>query len=153
MKILHLLLQLVISLLQNYFGTKTRVEFNANCLRQDKITSNHRKMLNIYTVFEISKKNCISSYPTLENYLFGAFTVNEKCWYHKHKYSGYFIGLDKKGFFSQPSGGTGRNEIIFGVDTSSSPHICNKKKYILFLGEGPTKGLQHTLTAEKNVFN
>ena len=79
MKILHLLLQLVISLLQNYFGTKTRVEFNANCLRQDKITSNHRKMLNLYTVFEISKKNCISSYPTLENYLFGAFTVNEKC--------------------------------------------------------------------------
>ena len=63
----------------SYFGTKTRVEFNANCLRQDKITSNHRKMLNIYTVFEISKKNCISSYPTLENYLFGAFTVNEKC--------------------------------------------------------------------------
>ena len=63
------------------------------------------------------------------------------------------MALIKKDFFSQPSGWTGRNEIIFGVDTSSSPHICNKKKYILFLGEGPTKGLQHTLTAEKNVFN
>ena len=40
----------------SYFGTKTRVEFNANCLRQDKITYNHRKILNIYIVFEISKK-------------------------------------------------------------------------------------------------
>ena len=31
---------------------------------------------------------------------------------------------------------------------SSSPHIVNKKK-ILVLGFGPTKGLEHTLTAEK----
>ena len=32
---------------------------------------------------------------------------------------------------------------------SSSPHIDNKKKDILVLGEGPTQGLEHTLTAEK----
>ena len=32
---------------------------------------------------------------------------------------------------------------------SSSTHIDNKKKDILVLGKGPTKGLEHTLTAEK----
>ena len=37
--------------------------------------------------------------------------------------------------------------MIFGVDMSSSAHIDNKKKDIF--GKGPTKGLEHTLTAEK----
>ena len=32
---------------------------------------------------------------------------------------------------------------------STSIHIDNKKKNILVLGRGPTKGLEHTLTAEK----
>ena len=32
---------------------------------------------------------------------------------------------------------------------SPPPHIDNKKKDILILGEGPTQGLEHTLTAEK----
>ena len=32
---------------------------------------------------------------------------------------------------------------------SSSTKIDNRKKYILFLGKGPTQGLEHTLSAEK----
>ena len=32
---------------------------------------------------------------------------------------------------------------------SSSVYVDNKKKDILFLGRGPTQGLEHTLTAEK----
>ena len=32
---------------------------------------------------------------------------------------------------------------------SSSTQIDNRKKYILILGKGPTKGLEHTLSAEK----
>ena len=32
---------------------------------------------------------------------------------------------------------------------SSSVHVYNEKKDILFLGRGPTQGLEHTLTAEK----
>ena len=83
----------------SYFGTKTRVEFNANCLRQDKITYNHRKILNIYIVFEISKKNCISSYPTLENYLFGAFTVNENADIISISILDILLALIKKDFF------------------------------------------------------
>ena len=39
----------------DYYGTKTRVEFNGNCLKQDCVTFNHGKVVNIYTVYEISK--------------------------------------------------------------------------------------------------
>ena len=42
---------------------------------------------------------------------------------------------------------------IFGVDTSSSTKTDNNRKYIAILGEGPTQGLEHTLSTEKNVFN
>ena len=45
--------------------------------------------------------------------------------------------------------GVGRNVIMFGLDMSSSPHIDNKKKYILILGKCPTQGLGHTLTVGK----
>ena len=51
----------------SYFGTKTRAEFNVSCLKQGKITYDHGKIVNIYIVYEISKKFNISSYPTLEN--------------------------------------------------------------------------------------
>ena len=67
----------------------------------------------------------------------------------KYKYSGYEIGFDRHGFFSHPSGGTSRIVIIFAVDMSSSTKIDNGKKGILILGEDPTQGLEHTLSAEK----
>ena len=56
------------------------------------------------------------------------------------------IDLD---FFFHPSGGTGRNVVIFGVDISSSKKTDNRKKDILILGKGPTQGLELTLSAEK----
>ena len=43
-------------------------------LKQDKITFNHGKIVNIYTVYEINKNYNITSYPTLENCLLGAVT-------------------------------------------------------------------------------
>ena len=66
----------------------------------------------------------------------------------QYKYSGYGIGLDRKGLFLLGNE-IGRNVIIFGIDMSSSQHIDNKNKYILILGKGPTQGLEHILTAEK----
>ena len=62
---------------------------------------------------------------------------------------GMVLDLTEKDFFSHPSGGTGRNVIIFGVDMSSSTKIDNRKKNILILGKGPTQGLEHTLSPEK----
>ena len=56
--------------LDNY-GTKTRVEVDGSCLKQDSVTFNQKKVVNIYIVYEISKSINISEYPTLENFYLG----------------------------------------------------------------------------------
>ena len=56
----------------SYFGTKTRIEFKGSCSKQDKVTYSHKKIVNIYIVYEISNNNNISSYPRLESWLFAA---------------------------------------------------------------------------------
>ena len=137
----------------DYYGTKTRVEFNGSCLKQDSVTFNHGKVVNIYIVYEISKSINISDYPTLENCLFGAVSLTKKADIDKYGYSGYGIGFDSYGSFSFPRTGLGRNVTIFGVDMSSSTKIDNRKKDILILDKGPTQVLEHTLSAEKNVYD
>ena len=101
-----------------FFGTKTKLEFNGSCLKQDKITYYHGKVVNIYIVYEISWNINISNYPTLENCLLGAVSLTKNADIDKYKYSGYEIGFDRLGFYALPSGRTGRNVIIFGVDMS-----------------------------------
>ena len=61
----------------SYPGNKTRVEFKGSCLKQDKITCTHGNIRNIYIVYEISKSFNISSYSTLEDYLFGAVSLTK----------------------------------------------------------------------------
>ena len=112
----------------DYYGTKTRVEFNGSCLKQDDVIFNHGKIVNICIVYQVSKSIDIRDYPTLKFYLFGAVPLTKNADIDKYKYSGYGIGFDRHGFFSHPSGGTGRNVIIFGVDMSSSTKIDNRKK-------------------------
>ena len=114
------------------YGTETKAEFNGSCLKQGKCIFNHGKKGNMYIVYEISKNINISDYLTLENFLFGAISLTKNTDIDKHKYSGYGIGFDRHGSFSFPGIGLGRNKIVFEVDTSSSVHIDNKKKYIWF---------------------
>ena len=83
----------------DYNGTKTRVEFNGSCLKQDKISYTHEKIVNIYIVYEISKSINISDYPTLENCLFGEVTLTKNADINRYKYSGYGIGFDIHGSF------------------------------------------------------
>ena len=113
------------------------------------MTFNHRNVINICTVYEISKSGNISDYPTLENCLFGAVTLTKNADISKSKYSGYGIGFDIHGSFSFPVTGLGRNARIFGVGMSSSTKIDDRRKDILILGKGQMQGLEHTLTAEK----
>ena len=39
------------------------------------------------------------------------------------------IGFDMKGTFSFPTGGFGKNVIIFGADMSSYVHVDNHKRF------------------------
>ena len=117
----------------SFYGTKTRVEFNGSCLKQDKVTYNYEKIVNTYIIYEISKNYNISSYPTLENCLFGAVSLTKNADIYKYKYSGYGIGFDRYGEFSFGNG-LGKNCIIFGADLSnSSLHDNDKKMIFLFL--------------------
>ena len=75
----------------DYYGNKIKVKFNGICLKQDKITYTHGKIVNIYIVYEISKSINISDYPTLENCLFDAVTLTKNAGIDRYKYSGYGI--------------------------------------------------------------
>ena len=82
----------------SYFGNNIRVEFDGSCLKQAKITYNLRKIDNCI-VYEVNQTYDISSYPTLENCLFGAVSLTKNGDIDKYKYSGYVIGFDRKGSF------------------------------------------------------
>ena len=147
MKIIHLLLCLTPDL--SYYGTKTRVKFTASCLKQDKITYNHKNVVNIYIVYELDASSSHSDDPTLKNCFFGAVKLTKNADIDTYGYSGHGIGFDRKSSFSFRGSRFDQNVIIFGVDMSSAAHVYNTKKYILILGKDPTQGLEHKLTAEK----
>ena len=84
----------------DYVGTKAIVKFNEDCLKQEKITFSHGKIVNIYIVYEIEKSINISIYPMLENCLFGAVKLTKHVDVNLYKYLGYGIGFDWKGSYS-----------------------------------------------------
>ena len=72
----------ILNLSLNYFVIKTRLEFKESCLKQDKISFNHGKIVNI------------SSYPALENCLFGAVKLTRHPDNDQYKYSGDKISFN-----------------------------------------------------------
>ena len=120
-------------------------------MEQDNITHNHGKEVKIYIAYEISRNFNISVYLTTEICLFRAVSLPKNADIDKWKYSGYGIGFNRHVFYSHPSGGTGRNEVIFAVDMSSSTKIDNRKKYIL--GERSYARIRTYTECRKNVFN
>ena len=124
----------------DYYGYKIRVKFNGSTLTQPKVSYTHKKVVNVFIVYELVGSSSHSDDRTLKH-----------CYadIDKSGYSGYGTGFDRKSSFSFPGGGCGQNVLIFGACMSSFDHIDNKKKDILVLGKGQTQGLEHTLTAEK----
>ena len=135
-----------LNLLLDYVNAKIRVKFRGSCLKQDKGTYNPRTIVtivNIYIVFEISKNYNISSYPTLENCLFGAVILTKNADMHQYKYSGYGIGFDRKGELTFGNG-YGRNVIVFGVNLTNSSNPNNKINNALILGKDFIKEINGT---------
>ena len=69
----------------DYVGSKIRVKFRGDCLKQENITFNHGKIVNIYIVYKIERSANISSYVTLENCLFGAVILTKHIDVDLHK--------------------------------------------------------------------
>ena len=67
-----------------YVGTKAKVKFSGDCLKQEKIT-----------FIEIERSVNISNYPTMENCLFDAVELTKHVDVDKYKYSGYDIAFDR----------------------------------------------------------
>ena len=138
-----------ISPLIDYVGNKIKVTFIGSCLKQsNKLTYTHGKVVNIYIVYELGGSSSNVNDPTLKNCLFGAVCLIKNADIDTYGYSGYGTGFDRKSAFSFLGTGFGQNVLIFEADMSSSAY---KKRDILVLGKGSTQGLEHTLTAEKNV--
>ena len=125
----------------SYYDYNIRVKFTGNCLRQPKTTYTHKKVINIYIVYELGASASHIDDPILKNCLFGAVTLTKNTDFEKYKYSGYGIGFYRRSSYSFAGGGYGPNVLTFGADMSSSPHIYNKKHDILVLGKG-LEGLQ-----------
>ena len=116
----------------DYYGAKTKMYFDRVCLKQDKVTLNHGKIVNIYIVYEIIRIANINgnrnSNLTVPNALIGGFSLTKNADVNKCKHSGCGIVFDRKSGFAFSGDGIGQNVIIFGVDMNSSVHIDNKKK-------------------------
>ena len=89
----------MLNLSLDYFGTKGRVKFNGDCLKQEKITFNHGKVVNIYIVYEIERSFNISSYPALENCLLGAVKLTKHVDFDQLNILDMVLDLIQKDFF------------------------------------------------------
>ena len=61
----------------NYYGTKIRVKFTGDCLKQHQITYEHGKVVNIYIVYSRGASSSNYSNPAIKNCLFGAVTLTK----------------------------------------------------------------------------
>ena len=105
----------------NFVGNKIRLKFTGSCLKQsNKLTYTHKKIVNIYIVYELGASSSNVNDPTLKNCLFGAVTLTRNADINKYGYSGYEIGFYRRGTFSFSSGGFSQNILIFVVDISTS---------------------------------
>ena len=95
----------------SYYGTKIRVQFTGSCLKQPKFTFTHKRVVNIYIVYELGASSSHISDPTIKNCLFGAVTLTKNADIEKYRYSDYGIGFDGRSSFSFPSGGFGQKMI------------------------------------------
>ena len=63
--------------LSYYLASRIRVKFTRSCLKQDKITFNHGKVVNIYIVYELGASSSSDSDPTLKSCSSGAVTLTK----------------------------------------------------------------------------
>ena len=98
----------------NHIGFRTRINFDGQCLKQnDKVTFNHKPVVNIYIAYEINLWSFKQSADfTLVNSLFGAVKLTKNTNFDKYKYSAYGIGFDACGsFLLSDCSGFGKNNI------------------------------------------
>ena len=126
----------------NYVNTKSRAKSDGSCLKQDKVTVTHKKLLKIknyllkiYTACEINLLSFNAGKDfALRNSLFGVVKLSQNANLNKYKYSGYSTRFDVlRNFSLSDDSRIDKNVIIFGADMSSFVHTVNEKNDILIL--------------------
>ena len=84
--------------------------------------------------------------------MFDAIEITKNADIDKYKYSGYGIGFDRKGSYTDPDGGYGRNVITFGADISNSKHANNKTKKVLVLGRDFIQKIDNTTIYAEEMY-
>ena len=126
------------------------MQFKRDLSVQNKVTYNHRPIVNIYVVYRLSPHTSSNTGFTLKECLFGTVELTKSADVDKYKYSGYGIGFDSRGTFTYPSDDYGVTVIIFGCDLKSSVHANNRKNNILILRRSLAQDLNGTtLYAER----
>ena len=90
-----------------FYGTKTRVKFVGNCLKQPKMLYTHGKIVNIYIVYKFGASSSHNNDPTLKNSSFGEVTLTKNADIDKYGYFGDGIGFDRRSNFLFSGGGFG----------------------------------------------
>ena len=93
------------------------------------ISYTHDPILNIYIVYKLGASSPHNDDPMLKNCFFGVVALTKNADIDKYGCSSYVISFVGKSRFPFQDSGFGQN-IIFGVDMSSSIHVDNKKKDI-----------------------
>ena len=75
----------------NYYGTKTKIKFTGSCLKQSDRIFTHKKVVNIYIVYELATSSSHDSDRAIKNFLFCEVTLTKNADIEKYKYSGYGI--------------------------------------------------------------
>ena len=125
------------------------VTFSGGVFVQNQITYKYGPVVNIYIVYR-TYPNSKTSNIVLEHCLFGVVEITKNADVDKYKYPESGIGFYSSGTFPHPSGGDGKNVIIFRADLSSSTHANNKTRSILVLCKDFLQGIDGTtIYAEK----
>ena len=82
-----------------YYGTKRKVKFTGSCLKQPKISYNHRTTVNIYIVYGPGASSARNNDPTLKKMFIWCSYINKYTDLNKYGYSGYEIGFDRRSNF------------------------------------------------------
>ena len=91
------------------------VEFNGSCLKQNKITLNHGKTINIYIAYYLKSTLNYNVNITFENCLSRAAKLTENTEINKENILDMVLDLMEKRTFSHPrGGGFGYDAIILG---------------------------------------
>ena len=86
-----------------FAGKRMYVKFRGSCLKQDKFTFNHGKIMIIYIVHDL--KSTLNNFdPTLQNCLFEAVKLTKNSDIDKYEYADYGIEFVSRETFSHPRG-------------------------------------------------